>query len=139
MIPPMIVFEAVVAAVAVAIAIVAVVGIIAPPAAAIAHRILDALLEALNAIDQLAGLTRVEAAAGAVVKAALEVIGFMAQAVGGMVADAIAAVEPVDLPLDIVEPDLQLAHLAPIVAAIAVVAVVAAIAVVVAVRLIVAV
>src|SRR5438270_747970 len=48
----------------------------------------------------------------------------VAQPVGAAVADAVAPIEPVDLPLDIVDPRLERTHLAPIAANTIVVAVV---------------
>ena len=60
----------------------------------------------------------------AVAQAALDVARFVAQPVGAVAADAVAAVEPVDLPLDVVDPDLQVTDHAPVALAVAVVAVV---------------
>jgi len=61
------------------------------------------------------GLVRIEAVASRKAQPALDVVGFGAQAVGAAVADAVAAVEQVDLALDRVDPDLERPDLAVIV------------------------
>ena len=54
----------------------------------------------------------------------LDAIGFLAQSIGGMVADHVAAVEAANLVLDRVDPRLQRTNLAVVVMAIPVVPVV---------------
>jgi len=82
----------------------------------VGQRELDSLLKALDAVLDVAGLARVEPAASALMQAAFNILSLVAQAVGGPVPDAIAPVQAVDLPLDIVDPLLERADLAPIAA-----------------------
>jgi hypothetical protein len=93
----------------------------------VGDRELDALLELLDSILDVPGLARVEPAAGALVQAAFDAIGLVAQAVGRPVADPVAAIEARDLALDIVDPLLKFANLAPITPEAIVMAVVVAI------------
>src|SRR5438309_2513472 len=87
--------------------------------------VLHALLEPLNAVLKVAGLAWVEPAASGTMQPVFDAVSFVAKPVGAAIADAVAAIEPVDLPLDIVDPRLERAHLAPIAAEAIVVAVVA--------------
>jgi hypothetical protein len=91
----------------------------------VVERELDALLEALDAGIKVAGLALVETAACPLVQTALDPARFVAKAVRAALADAVAAVEPLDLALERVDPDLERADHAPIALAVTVVGVVA--------------
>jgi hypothetical protein len=74
---------------------------------------LDLLLEPRDAHFDVARFVRVQPAARTLVQPSLDAIGFVAKTVGRAVADAIAPVEPVDLALDLINPRLERANLAP--------------------------
>ena len=63
----------------------------------------------------LARLVAVEPVAADPAKPALDAVGLIAQAVGGALAYSVAAIEPLDLALNLVDPRLERANLAVIV------------------------
>src|SRR5690242_1768599 len=81
---------------------------------AIVHGELHALLEAPDPVFDVARLARAQAPARRVVQPVLDPVGLVAQTVGSTLADHIATVETIDLPLDTVDPRLKRPDLAPI-------------------------
>jgi hypothetical protein len=94
---------AVIAVVAV-VAVVAVAAVVAVTAVAVGGGVLDALLEPGDAVRDVARLVRVEPVARGAVQPVLDPPRLRLQPVGRIVADEVAAVEPLDLPLDRVDP-----------------------------------
>jgi hypothetical protein len=78
---------------------------------AVVHRILDALFEAPDLIFDVSGFIWIKSAASRAVQPIFDIVGFVAKAVGASIADPVAAVEALDLPLDIVDPHLKRADL----------------------------
>ena len=113
-----VVFGAVIAAVAVPI--VGIQAIVAEAVAAVRRRIADLLLETPYPNLDVAALTRAQSKAADIAQAALDVASFGTKAIGLAVADRAAAVEPLDLALDLVDPGLKATNLAVIVVVVAV-------------------
>src|SRR5690349_3261375 len=78
-------------------------------------RVLDALLEPGDANVDVVRFVAIQAVARGALQPILQLVRFTAQAVGLTIANAVAAVELLDLPLHIVDAHLQGADLAPIV------------------------
>ena len=87
-------------------------GAIVVVAVAARERVLDALLEPSDANFDVVRFIAVQAVARGALQAVLDLVRFTAQAVGLAVANAVAAIELLDLALDAVDPDLQRADLA---------------------------
>jgi hypothetical protein len=73
---------------------------------------LDLLLQALEPVLDIACLARVEAAPGPAMEPLFNAAGIVTKPVRHAVTDPVAPIETVDLPLDVVEPQLKFANLA---------------------------
>src|SRR6478672_7735693 len=92
----------------------------------VGNGITNLLLEPDDPSLDVVRLIGVEAITLGAAQPVLDVVGFVAKTIGAAVADSVAAVEPLDLILDGVDPRLKRAHLAEAVA-VAVIAIVIAV------------
>ena len=78
----------------------------------VGNGITNLLLEPDDPSLDVVRLIGVEAVTLGAAQPVLDVVGFVAETIGAAVADAVAAVEPLDLILDGIDPRLKRAHLA---------------------------